>query len=495
MPENRKFVYGGFRLFEFQTNGHYYFLRKLWKFRNAFRKKLDPLNNHNEWLVSDIVEDRGSIDDYIMYYFIVRHMDGAGTPTGPEWLFIFSQGNIYNGNSQNQLSASCGSYFYNMVDSSSWSQRTLASALSTAHIFYILYNPFSGLGGANAFNSAFIDQNNLSNSTYSMIQLPANYTSFTIGETLLLELNSGSWATAIYRGRQDAKNSACARLYVENLSSTDLKLGGIIKDQATESKTTVMQSFNYPWNHWNRFYVGDFIKQTITGTGTSIYNWTSFVPSGTPEDLPYGFTFYGYFRADTDWKLNNQMVFIFDWNKPFIAFYCNKGHAQQSSLAAITGKIVVPYYPGGSQNGSLGFTFHNNNYSLPAGIFSYYTCSISDMYDPGKKYSYSKSETGIFARYWNSRIKSGGTVKFPYNEMQLYNSYEMKGYYDTDVFRESGSQYTDLKRVFTGPQGPFIKLSQRHMFPWSSDAMMIPPIPYDLEDFSEPGGILDDFDY
>lgn len=59
---------------------------KILRIRDELRAALnDPL----KWAVSDIMIWKGQSNFYEGYAFLVRKLNGAGVPTGDEWVFIF----------------------------------------------------------------------------------------------------------------------------------------------------------------------------------------------------------------------------------------------------------------------------------------------------------------------------------------------------------------------------------------------------------------------
>ena len=493
MSEDRVGVFGGrFHMSHF-TYGNQIYERKIWKFRNELRKRLDPLDNHLKWLVSDITVSAGDNGTYHQIYaFIVRHMDGAGSPTGPEWLFMFTNSKHYgfehfDGSHTWRFFGGTTSTTNNFLNTEG-SNGSVNSA-RFAHLA-IHYNPYSGLGGGNEYKLGFVDFNNAKYSNWHTIFLSGNSTSFTAGETILVELNSGAFATAIYRGRWDTYSSSAARFFVEDLSNFDIKQGGIIKDQATELKsaTIMKQSFDT----WPVLFNGDFIPYNYF-SATKIYNWSTFHPQTTPNS-PYGLIFRYPWGYNSGQRNYNVMICIFDWNKPFMALYQSRDISGQLVELALFGKIITPYNVGGDPNGVIHF-----------GLFSDYDefgrvdrCSISTTYDTfgtsiGHRTTMSRVDINNFSKSFSSTRLSDN--KFPFNPMQIYNTNELKGYADLDVIREIGAYNDDPYRLFSAPNGPFIKLSRNHAFPWATGFPVIPPIPWNQSDYNDPGGILDDFDY
>lgn len=405
-------------------------------------------------------------------------MDGNGVPTGPEWIFFFNVGDGYPINTS-IFGNSWGSYFYSNYDAT-WVYNT------TAYLA-VHYNPTGGT--TTPYKTGFIDANNLSNNNYSTLLLNNTPAAYTTGETLLLELNSGGWATATYLGKNVKYGGYLInKIYVDNLSNNDLKLNGIVKDQATETKTCNIINFNAPFDYWPCYYHGDFVDQSLLPGSYRPYDAANFFPSSTEIR--------GMILGNAVLYSNSNrhfLSYIVNWDKPYIALYYGLDGVFYYNSATILGKIIKTMVGGGNPNSMMCFQLYND-YNYAGRIDAYLIQSKYDTWGGGGTLvNFTRTETGKYTWRWGS--KRFIDKKFYFSPIQIYNSNEIKGWIDPDVMVEGGAYSYDYQRIFKTDTGnPLIKLSQQYLFPWAENTQLPLPPPYDKYGYSDEGGLLDDFD-
>jgi hypothetical protein len=122
------------------------------------------LATNQYWTVSDIGIWQGINSTHQGYAFVVRHMDGTGTPsaTGHEWLFLYglsTTGSSIGFSSMFRYTASGFQNYFRMSDNS-----TDALDNDNTQHFLIHYSSTSGLGTGNEYDMGF---DSFANATYT----------------------------------------------------------------------------------------------------------------------------------------------------------------------------------------------------------------------------------------------------------------------------------------------------------------------------------------
>lgn len=418
--------------------------------RDRVKTALDPGDTGNTWKISDVVKWTGT-GTYKGYAFIVQHRDGAGNPTGKEWLFLLpgDQGTeisrflYYFGNSNN---ANCDDFF-------EISDGTLDFNNNARGVIAVHYND---------------------KLSYTM-DLQASGTTGSPAAPEAIQVQGDATRNGTLDSIPGANN-----WIVTQAAGARFKPGDILEAPGSGATFTVSAINN------SRFYdmgFDDFDAMTLAGgdlsaPGSNPYSaHTVFMPN---EQLLLGMVFG---RAMNTGVYPTYGIWVFDDQKPFFAYYHTYGLEMQVRTAFVSGEIVNTLKGVGVDD------FKSGNFLQRLRV-DQDESGISEGYSLQAYYGDHPDGNGGARASWNYRTHTQFTMnnspresdgKFPFEVVGIDNNDEFKGSFDPDIIANIGAYNDHYQFVFAGGDGPLVKYGQFLAFPWVTDEGVFPPVRWDTE--------------
>lgn len=462
--------------------------RKMKRIRDEIRA---ALNDSLKWLVTDMFIWSSS-SSALGHAFIVRHLDGAGTPTGHEWLFLLNtptQAATSTSRVRYTLglgnNTTIGNYFFSSEDG-------LAGGFDTAGSIAVHYNSRSGLDSTGASNDRYeTGFDNFANGTYAWHSVAIEkHSAAALSGTIEIERVGGGYATATYQHEE------FNRVYFTAPSHTDFKVGGEIRVQASPGIIRAMDrvSFDYA--------VGDYMPILETASGISPYsNLAGFLNSNTKLRgvVCEASDFNGPYM--THWGV------LFDHTRPFLCIYATYSHQMRVRSLVVMGNLIEPKASSHNQSedGVLWMEVDTASTTPPNEV----DFRLEAFYD---QFSTNRAEEGAATAgtpwdrdyrtdfsAWNQPRKSDG--EYDWDIITVQNDNEVKGYIKDDVLRVIGDgvDASQFDRTWSTVDATYRKLHRYIGWPWKNATPVFPPIPWGQNAHTgnpntDPGEILADGD-
>lgn len=417
--------------------------------RNRLRTALDPGSTGNTWKVSDIVKWTG-VSSFVAYAFVVQHRDGAGTPTGKEWLFLFSGANtgeaayfqsIFGLNN----STNCSNYWRNSTGGTDFN----FAAKGTWSVHY---------------------NDKLS---YAMdLQASANSGSPVASEAVQVQGDASRAGTL-------TTITAADNWIVTQSSGAKFKPGDILEAPGSGATFTVSAIND------DRFYdmgFDDFAAMTLAGgdlsvPGSNPYSeHTTFMPS---QELLRGLCMGRPYNAVHP----TFAMWVFDDTKPFFAWYMTDNKHTVVRTIGILGDIVETFKgPGQDDNKSASWVFRLISDFQQTGLVEGYNleCYYGD-HPGGTGAARDAFNYRVHAQFTQNNSPRESDGQYPFELVTIDNANEFKGNFDPQVIMNVGVYNDDYMRVFDGGDGPLVKYERHLAFPWVEASPLFPPIHWDSE--------------